>query len=61
MKTMSMQSRYEIEVILGNYFDVYLHTDVLFLADVFEKFKDICLKNYKLDPAHFYTSPGLAW
>ena len=31
------------------------------MADVFEAFRDTCLKNYKLDPAHFYTAPGLAW
>ena len=31
------------------------------MADVFENFRDICIKNYKLDPAHYYTAPGLAW
>ena len=32
-----------------------------FLADVFENFRNICIKNYNLDPAHYYTAPGLAW
>ena len=31
------------------------------MTDVFEAFRDACLKNYGLDPAHFYTAPGLAW
>ena len=48
-------------VTLGDYHDVYLATDVLLLADVFENFRDVCLEHYKLDPAHFYTAPGLAW
>ena len=48
-------------VTLGDYHDVYLATDVLLLADVFETFRDTGLKHYKLDPAHFYTAPGLAW
>ena len=46
---------------LGDYHDLYLRTDVVLLANVFEAFRDTYLKHYKLDPAHFYTSPGLAW
>ena len=34
---------------------------MLLLADVFENFRTTCLRHYKLDPAHYYTSPGLAW
>ena len=49
------------DITLGDYHDIYLAADVLLLADVFEKFRNTCLKNYKLDPAHFYTAPGLAW
>ena len=45
---------------LGCYHDTFLATDVLLLADVFETFRNACLKKFKLDPAHFYTAPGLA-
>jgi len=43
------------------YHDLHLKTNVLLLADVFENFRSISLKNYDLDPAWYYTSPGLAW
>ena len=46
---------------LDNYHNLYNRVDVLLLTDVFENFRDICIKNYKLDPAHYYTAPGLAW
>ena len=46
---------------LGDYTDLYSRTDVLLLADVFENFRKMCQKQYGLDPAHYYTSPGLSW
>ena len=45
----------------GEYHDLYLKTDVLLLSNVLETFRNTCLENYALDPAHFYTSPGLVW
>ena len=45
---------------MGDYHDLYLKTDVILLANVFESFRKVCLDNYGLDPAHFYTAPGLA-
>ena len=46
---------------MGEYYDLYLKTDVILLADILENFRHICVKNYKLDPAWYYTSPGLCW
>ena len=46
---------------IRDYDNLYLKSDVLFLADVFENFRSTCLKHYNLDPPHYYTSPGLAW
>ena len=46
---------------MGDYHDLYLKTDVLLLADVFEKFISTCLKYYGLDPCHYFSSPGLSW
>ena len=44
-----------------DYHDLYLKTDVLLLADVFEKFIKTCLDYYGLDPCHYFSSPGLCW
>ena len=46
---------------MRGYHDLYLESDVLLLADVFENFRNVCLTNYKLDPAWYFTSPGIAW
>ena len=46
---------------MGEYHNLYLKTDTILLANVFESFRSACMGNYGLDPAHFYTAPGLAW
>ena len=51
---------YECET-LGNYHDLYIATDTLLLADVFENFRKTYLNHYGLALAHYYTSPGLSW
>ena len=45
----------------GDYHDLYLKTDVIVLANMFEAFRGTCLEYYQLDLAHFYMSPRLAW
>ena len=46
---------------MGDYHDLYVQTDTLLLADVFENFRNMCWELYKLDPSYFYSAPGLAW
>ena len=46
---------------LGEYHDLYVQSDTLLLADIFENFRNKCLEVYELDPAHFLSLPGLAW
>jgi len=46
---------------MGEYHDLYLKCDVLQLADVFEHFRNKCLTNFKLDPAHYISTPQFAW
>ena len=46
---------------MGGYHDFFLKTDVLLLTDVFEKFRDMCLSYYGLDPVYYYTLPNFAF
>ena len=50
---------YEIKN-LGEYHDLYIQSDTLLLADVFEIFRNMCINIYELDPAKFLSAPGLA-
>ena len=46
---------------MGDYHDLYVQSDMLLLADVFENFRNMCHEKYGLDPSHFYSAPGLTW
>ena len=46
---------------LGDYHDLYIQSDTLLLADVFENFRKKCIEIYELDPTHFLSAPELAW
>ena len=60
MKANNIWNEFKINTI-GDYHDLYLKTDVLSLADVFEKFINTCLGYYGLDYCHYFSSPGLSW
>ena len=51
---------FEIKI-LEEYHDFYVQNDRLLLADVFQNFRNMCLKTYELDPSKFLSAPGLAW
>ena len=46
---------------LCDYHDLYVQSDTLLFADVFENFRNKCIEIYELEPAHFLSTPGLAW
>ena len=46
---------------LGDYHNLYVETDTLLLADLFENFRKVCQEKYGQDPAHYYSAPGLSW
>ena len=46
---------------LGDYHDLYVQSETLLLADVFQNFRNMCLEIYELDPVYSVSAPGLAW
>ena len=46
---------------MGEGYKLYLKSDILLPADVFEDFRKTCLQYYQLDPCHYFTSPELSW
>ena len=53
--------KYLINKNLDDHHDLYVQNDTLLLADVFENFRNMCIKVYELGPVHFLSAPGLAW
>ena len=47
--------------ILEEYHDLYVQSNILLLADVFQDLRNMCLKIYQLDSTCFPTATGLAW
>ena len=45
----------------GDYHDFYLTLNVYLLADIFEAFRGVCLREYHLDAVHFFSAPNLSW
>ena len=48
-------------MVKADYHDLYVQSDTLLLAGVFENFRNKCIEIYKLDPPHFVSAPRLAW
>ena len=46
---------------LGEYHDLYVQSDTLLLADVFEEFRKACIREYELDLCYFVSTPNLSW
>ena len=46
---------------VGEYHDLYIQSDTILIADVFENFRDKCIDIYELDPVHLVSATGLAW
>ena len=46
---------------LGEYHDLYVQSDTLLLADLYENFRNMCLDKYEIGPAYFVSAPGLGW
>ena len=58
--TQNVWTTFEMKT-MREYHDLYLESDVLLLADVFENFRKVSLQNYELDPCWYYTAPGLSY
>jgi hypothetical protein len=59
-KALNVWNTFNCKTIM-DYHNLYLTTDVLLLADIWENFREVCYKIYKLDVCYYYTSPGLSW
>ena len=57
---LNFRNKFEVKT-MKYYHDLYLKCDVLWLANVFEKFRKNSWKNYGLCPSHYFNAPDLSW
>ena len=46
---------------MKSYHDLYVQSNTLLLADVFENFRNMCLEIYEFEPTRFFSASGLTW
>ena len=46
---------------LGEYYYLYVRSNMALLSDAFERFCNGCIEMYELNPAHFLLTPTFSW
>ena len=61
MNTSKKYGKHLKKKIRREYHDLYVQSDTLLLADVFENFRNKCIEIYEIEPIYFVSASGLAW